>query len=208
MNPDEHFVQCLYLDALGRTGSLEEIESWVQQLGITGSRATVAMGIENSFEARDRMVKAWYATYLGRPTQGGEELGWVNELEHGQAEEVVLSRILGSPEFYQHAQTVSALSTPNERYIGALFQVLLGRPASSADVAGWNALLPVLGYPGEALAFLRSAEFRTDHFEGYYNNLLHRQTDGPALAGWVNSDLDIFGVRIDFESSPEFYSST
>jgi hypothetical protein len=32
MSPQEHFVQCLYLDVLGRAGSLAEVDAWANQL--------------------------------------------------------------------------------------------------------------------------------------------------------------------------------
>jgi hypothetical protein len=170
----------------------------------------VAAGIEKSFEARDRLLKTWYSTYLGRQAQGGEELGWVNQLRAGQTQEQVLSQFLSDPggqEFYHRAQTLIASGTPDERYVQALYQVLLGRSATSAEISGWDAMLPSLGRQGAAQVFLHSPEFRSDLFEGYYNDLFHRQDDRAALNAWVNSNLDILSVRIGFESGPEFYSS-
>jgi hypothetical protein len=206
MTPSEHFVQVLYLDVLGRAGSLAEVDGWAAGLDAGASQASVAAAIEGSFEARERLVQTWYHTYLGRQAQGGEELGWVNELLT-QTEERVLSQILGSPEFYQRAQTLVSSGTPDQRYLQALYQVLLGRPAFGTEVAAWEALLPSLGRQGVALGFLVSQEFRTYQIEGYYNALLHRPDVTVAVNGWVNSGLDIRSARIGFESSPEFYAN-
>jgi hypothetical protein len=207
MTPPEHFVQVLYLDVLGRAGTVAEVDSWAALLNAGVSQTTVAAGIEGSFEARDRLVKTWYATYLGRPAQGGEEMGWVNLLQAGQTEEGVLSGLLGSAEFFDRAQTLVGPSggLPAERYVEALYQVLLGRSASSAEVSGWNARVGVEGIQSVALDFLHSSEFRTDQFEGYYNVLLNRPGEGAALSGWVNANRDILDTRIAFEGSPEFY---
>jgi hypothetical protein len=175
MSPSEHFVQVLYLDVLGRAGTLAEVDGWASLLnGPGGSQAAVAASIEGSFEARDRLVKTWYATYLGREAQGGEELGWVNDLST-QTEEQVPSGILGSSEFFGRAQGLMPTGTPTERYVQALYQVLLGRSASSAEAVGWNAGLPALGNQGAALAFLHSQEFRTDQFGG----ILQRSATPP-----------------------------
>jgi hypothetical protein len=226
LSPSEHFVQTLYVDVLGRAGSLAEVDGWAGQLdALHISQGTVAADIEMYFEARDRLVKTWYSTYLGRQAQGGEELGWVNQLLGGQSkeqvpsglpfffasampsEERVLSGILGSPEFDQHAQTLIATGTPDQRYVQALYQVLLGRSASSAEVTAWEAVLPKLAPQGTALAFLGGPEFRSDQFAGYYNALLRRPDDRAALEAWVNSNLDILSVRIGFESGAEFYAN-
>jgi hypothetical protein len=204
---NERFVQALYLDVLGRAGTLAEVEGWASPLYAPGaSQAAVAAGIEGSFEARDHLVNSWYATYLGRKAQAGEELGWVNELST-QTEEQVLSRILASPEFFDHAQGLISTGTPTERYVQALYQVLLGWSASSSEAAGWNPAVAALGNQGAALAFLHTQEFRTDQFEGYYNALLRRPDDVTGLDGWVNSSLDMHTTRIGFEGGTEFYTN-
>jgi hypothetical protein len=214
--PSERFVQVLYLDVLGRVGSVAEVEAWASQVdawakppGTGLSPLAVAGRIEGSFEARDRLVSTWYSTYLGRQEQGTEGMAWV-ALLGSQSEEQVLSQFLGDTvthEFYDRAQRLIASGTPDERYIQALYQVLLGRFVSGAELAAWNAGLATMGRQGLALAVLSTQEFRTDQFEGYYNALLHRPDDAPGLQAWVNAGLDILGTRLDFESSPEFFSN-
>jgi hypothetical protein len=205
---NDRFVQALYLDVLGRPGTLSDIEAWASLVSVPGvTRATVAADIERSFEARDHLVKTWYMTYLGRQVQGGEELAGVHLLQAGWTEEEVLSVILGSAEFFERAQALMSSGTPTQRYVQALGQVLLGRSASGAELAGWDAGLAALGTRGLALAFLQSREFRTDQFEGYYNVLLHRPDDKTGLDACVNSSLDMFTARISVEGSPEFYAN-
>jgi hypothetical protein len=149
---------------------------------------------------------SWYQNYLGRPAAGGEEMGWVNLLLQGNTEEQVLSQFLASPEFYTHAQTLSASGTPDERYVKALFQVLLGRAGSSTEVANWVSQLPQLGRQGEALAFLTGSEHRTVTFEQYYNVLLNRAADTAGLQSFVSSSLDQTSVRITIEGSSEYFA--
>ena len=150
-------------------------------------------------------MKSWYLNYLGRQAQGGEELGWVNLLRQGQTEEVVLSGILASPEFYARAQTLIGAGTADQRYVQALYLALFNRPGESAGVTGWLNGLPALGRQGVAQGFLTSPEFRTDDFEGFYNALLHRPDDAAGLNGWVFSNLNLDAVRLAFEASPEFF---
>jgi hypothetical protein len=203
-------VQALYLDELGRAGDVNnpvDAGFWVNALvNHTLSPAAVAALVARSAEARTHLVRGWYQTYLGRQAQGGEEQGWVSLLLQGATEEQVVSGILGSGEFFNRAQTLSGSGTPAERYVKALYQLLLGRPGSAAEVTGWVNALPQLGRPGVALGFLASAEYRTVLFTGYYESRLHRPPDAGGLAGWVNSALDTSSVRTGLEASPEYFA--
>jgi hypothetical protein len=188
---------------------MAELDSWVNGVlkAPGSSQQAVAAGIAGSLEARDHLVKTWYIAFLDRQAQGGEEQGWVNMLAAGQSEEQVLSQILGSAEFYQRAQSMGFTGTADQNYVQALYQVLLGRTASSSEVTGWGNTLAQVGTQSVALAMLQSQEFRTDQFEGYYNALLHRPDDPTGLNSWVMSNLDMGTVRIGFESGPEFYTN-
>jgi hypothetical protein len=208
LTPQERFVQVLYLNALGRAGSKAELDGWVAVLnGPGGSQAAVASGIERSFEARDHLVRTWYQTFLGRTPGGGEELGLVNQLTHGQTEETVLSDILGGPEFHARAQTLVNSGTPDERFVQALYLLLLNRTGSSSEIDAWVNLLPTLGAGGVAHAILTSGEFRTYLVEAYYEVLLHRPGDATNRNTWVTSGMDATSIRVAFESGPEFFSN-
>jgi hypothetical protein len=212
LNPQERFVQALYLDELGRAGSKAELDAWTQVFTSGGTQiqdqATIASDIQQSVEARDHLVKSWYLAFLGRAAQGGEEQGWVNLLLQGQSEEQVLSGILGSPEFYGRAQTLIGSGSADERYVQALYLLLLNRTGEPAGVAAWVGGLAQVGRQGVALAFLTGVsgrEFRTAQFEGYYNALLHRPDDLAGLNNWVMSNLDVGAARVGFESSLEYF---
>jgi hypothetical protein len=206
LTAQERFVQALYLDELGRAGSVSELNSWIPVLN-ANSAAVVAGDIAHSGEATDHLVKTWYQTYLGRTAAGGEEQSFVNSLLQGASEEVVLSRILGSSEFFNHALTLVASGTPQERYVQALYQLLLGRTGGTSEVAGWVSALPQMGEIGVALNIVQSQECRTDLVEGYYNVLLHRPADLPGLEGWVFSGQDALTIRVGIEASAEFFTN-
>lgn len=204
LSPAQRFVQVLYLNALGRAGSLAELDSWVAVLQTNG-RLVVASGIERSPEARLHLVQTWYLTYLGRPLGINEPQGWVNMLLAGVSEEVTLSGILGSAEFFARAQTLIAAGTPDERFVRALYLLLLDRTASAAEVAGHVANIASRGRNGVAQDFLFSAELRTNLIEVYYNTLLHRAVDGDGLNSWFSSGFDATNLRTGIESSNEFF---
>jgi len=199
-------VQALYRDELGRTGSLSELDYWVGVLNAPGgSQGVVAGDILHSAAARDHLVKTWYLTDLGRAAVGGEELAWVNLLLGGQSEEQVLSAVLGSTEFSNHAQVLIGSGTAQQRDVQALYKIFLNRTGSDADVAFWVNSLPTLGLQGVALAFQQTPEARSDLVMAYFNTLLHRPADPVGLSFWANSNLDEAGIRSGIESSQEFF---
>ncbi|HVX10867.1 MAG TPA: DUF4214 domain-containing protein [Pirellulales bacterium] len=202
----EGFVQTLYLDDLGRVGSKAELDSWLPAFNSGGS-AAVASGIHASEEARDHLVRSWYLTYLGRAANGSEEQIWVNLLAT-ESEEQVLSALLGDSGhgFYDRAQTLVSSGTPDERYVEALYLMLLDRTPSLAEMQYWINVLPQIGLQGIAFAFLHSSEFRTDQFESYYNALLNRPSDTAGLNYLVTSGLNVAQVRVDVGASQEFFN--
>jgi hypothetical protein len=206
LTPQERFVQALYYDEFGgRVGDKEELDGWVQVLNAAGQQA-VASGIVNSFEARFHVARGWYLTYLGRSPSGIEASGWANLLGI-QSEEQVLSEFLSSDEFFNRAQTLGFGGTPSQNYVQALYDLLLGRTGSAAEVAGWVNALSALGRAGVVLGFLQSGEYRTITVTGYYHDLLHRLPSAAEVAAWVFSALDTRTIRVSFEASPEFFSN-
>jgi hypothetical protein len=210
LNSNERFVQALYLVELGRAGSKAELDGWVNGVlnAPGGSQQAVATAIAGSLEAEDHLVRSWYIAFLGRQASGGEDLGWAGMLQSGQSEEQVLGQILGDvrQEFYNRAQTLVASGTPDERFVTALYELLLNRVPVGTELANAVTALDALGRQAYAQSLLQSQEFRTDLFEGYYNALLHRPADA-ALSAWVNSGLNAHAGRIAFESTSEFFSN-
>jgi hypothetical protein len=207
LTAQEHFVQALYVADLGRTGSLGELDTWVMMLNRPGSsQAMVAGAIANSLEAREDLVRGWYQTFLGRMPQSGEEMGWVNMLQM-QTREQVLSQILGSAEFISRAQSLAPSGTSAQRFVEALYQLLLGRTASPMEIAGWVDKLQTIGARGVAMGLLQSMEYRADVVTTDYLTLLHRSPAMMEVNSWASSGMDLGMVRVNIESSMEFFTN-
>jgi hypothetical protein len=198
-------IEEMYAERLGRLASKEEVAAWMNVLETRGQQA-VATGIEESAEARTDFVKDLYVRYLGRAALSGEEQGWVRLMLNGETEEQIIAGILSSPEFYARAQTLISSGTPDERFVQALYQLLLNRTASSAEVSSWVSQIPAIGRFGVALGFLESVEFRAGAITAFYAEFLQRSPDSPGLAGWLGSSLDLEHIRMGFESSGEFFA--
>jgi hypothetical protein len=203
-DPDDIFIEEMFEERLDRPAGSQEVAAWKAVLNSPAGQAGVALGIEQSPEARTLLVKQMYTRYLGRQAVHGEEQGWVNALVRGTTEEAVLTAILASPEFYARAQTLVTSGTADQRFIQAMYQTLLNRPALPAEVSGWVAVLPTIGRVGVAMGFVESNEFRAGTIAAFYATFLQRSADQAGLNGWVTSGLDLGHVREAIEASPEF----
>ncbi|HLJ94600.1 MAG TPA: hypothetical protein VKU02_15545 [Gemmataceae bacterium] len=209
LDANHSFIQALYQNALGRLGSPAELNGWVGVI-VSSGIGPVVNGIEHSTEARTHLLDSWYIHYLGRTTAPttSEIQGYLNALQAGASEEQILASILSSAEFFNYANNRLITSgAPNERFVSALYLLLLNRTPSAGEIQGWIAQFPTLGQLGIANTFLSSAEYRGDVIRGYYTTLLHRSTPPSAaeVNGWVTSGLDLERVRLGFENSMEFY---
>ena len=98
LTPDQSYVQSIYVNILGREGTLDELNLKVRDLRSVG-RQKFVRNIENSVEARTRLVRSWYVTYLCRNALNGEERVWVQKLRSGRPEASSSSRRLPDTSF-------------------------------------------------------------------------------------------------------------
>lgn len=204
---EDSFILRLYEIRLHRAATEQELAFWrnvLQNLNVAPS--VVAELIERSPEARTRLVREWYAKFLGREARGGEEQFWVFQLLAGRSEEEVLSGILGSDEFLNRAGTLFSNGTGNERFIRTLYRTILDRTATAGEVAFWQGVLQQVRRHDVVLFFLRSTELRQNLVEDLYESLLFRGSDDVGRNFWVRSVLDMTRIRIGILGSPEFFN--
>jgi uncharacterized protein YkwD len=204
-NPtSDAYITKFYTTILNRQPSSAEVAGWLPVLAAQGP-AAVASAFEHSAEARTRLVDGWYATYLGRQAQNGEEQPLVAALVNGQTEEQALALVLGSPEFYSHAGALSGTGTADQRYVATLYSLLLNRSAAAGELNYWVAALGPAGRNAVALGIARSTEYRDDEVRAYYSSMLHRPASGAEISLWAGSGMDLTTIRVCFEASTEFY---
>jgi hypothetical protein len=172
------------------------------------TRLLVADLVQRSTEAFTCLVQAFYAHLLGRAAAAGEAGGWVSMLLNGQTEEQVLSAFLSTAEFYTRAGALVPAGTGDERFIRALYDLLLQRPASDAEVSGWLGALPGLGRGGVASALLASVEYRSRRVEALYQDLLGRPAAPAEAASWAGSPFDLLTIRLLFENHPDLVTAS
>ena len=209
LNAQERFVQSVYLDELGRAGSKAELDLWTPEFNSGGTQtqaqAAIASGIQDSAGGAGPSGPELVPDLPGPGGAGrrGERLG--GPAVPGPIRGAGAQPDPGFAGVLQPRSGAHSLRVGGRAYVQALYLLLLNRTGRPTEADAWVAALPTLGRQGAALSFLSSAEFRTDDFEGYYNALLNRPGDQPALNDWVFSSLDVAGVRVGFESTLEFF---
>src|SRR5262249_52789930 len=96
---------------------------------------------------------------------------------------------------------------PDQRFVQALYNDLLGRAGFASEVDGWVSRLPSLGRQGVASAIQRSPEALDWLVEKYYRQLFARPRDSTVKAFWVSRLLagaTAEKVIASFLSSAEF----
>jgi hypothetical protein len=177
LDADHAFVQSLYTKLLGRTGSSSELGNWVSALPALG-RAGVINAILHSDEALGRIIDGYYLDYLGRASDAAGRAAWVNAIHQGMSLEAVQAGFIASPEYQGHINT---------DFVQSLYVNILHRTGSSAELAGWNNVLPQLGLAGVAAGFTNSLEHRLDLTTDDYQELLGRAPLPGEAAAMANS---------------------
>ncbi|HEV3079761.1 MAG TPA: DUF4214 domain-containing protein [Gemmataceae bacterium] len=205
LSAEQQFVQSLFNDFLGRSGTQDELNGWVALLPTVG-HAGVGNSIIHSPEALTRLVDSFYEKFLGRPADSAGEAGWVSFMQKGGTLEQLTANFVASPEYYDRQNSLN--NSPDAAFVQSLYNVLLGRVGTNSEVGGWVAKLATgTSRTAVALAITQSAEFRTLAVTQSYFNLLHRQNfPGTAqINGWVNSGFDVLSIEVDFTGTAEFF---
>jgi len=217
------FVAALYRDFLHRNADLNNplgAGSWLAQLNSNAlTDQQVATMIAHSPEALTIVVNGLYAKLLNRQADPVGQTAFVNFLVNGGTEEQVIVTIVSSPEF--NALTGGTATG----FVQALYNKLLGRNGTTAEVAAWVAQLQTYSEVAVAGAFATSTEYLTDEVEEMYGftpapagsvasllpNLLHRSQapTGAEIGGWVNSltaSANILAVEEMIAGSTEYFN--
>jgi hypothetical protein len=191
---DAHaYVQGLYNDLLGRSGTMTELKAWVNVLNTQG-QAAVANDILRSSESPGRIVDSFYLRFLGRQSDAAGRAAWINILQQGATLESVEAGFLTSPDYLGHIDT---------DFVQSLYLNLLGRTGSSAELALWNNDIQALGLAGIASAFLTAQEYRGENVIADFTSFLHRSPSPAETSAFAGTSLDLLGIEAAILSSQE-----
>jgi hypothetical protein len=100
-NNNANFVRALFLDALQRPASTNDVNNWVSQILRGRSRASVATALFTSTEHRQKLVRSLYLRFLRRAADPGGLTSNVNRLAvPGGRDEHVILNLVSSTEYF------------------------------------------------------------------------------------------------------------
>jgi hypothetical protein len=221
LTANQQFIQSLYNDLLGRSGSISELNFWVNLLPSQG-RTGVARSIVNSGETQGDLVDVIFGRMLGRVADPSGRAFWINFLRNGGTLEGVLAGFAGSAEFIVRQNILIGGSDPRVNFVEGLYAVLLNRAASFSEASFWVNVLGTQGATAVGRGIANSQEFRVAAVRTFYGdptqvpfpsqpffpNLLQRTTQpNPSeIFGWTSSSNDLITILVDIAGSQEYFN--
>ncbi len=164
--------------------------------------APVAEVFAHSPEYYNGIVRTYYQDFLGRSAGPNEQAFWAQTLEAGVRDEIVLSQILGSDEYFQKA------GGTNQDWLHQLYEDLLNRAPDQGGQTSWlNSL--AAGATRQQVASLIDVSGERDALVvgAYYQFYLGRTAATAEINGWVGilqTGATQEQVVTIFLGSPEF----
>jgi len=176
----EAYVSAVYLDLFSRGVDPIGLAGWTAALTTGTPRVAVANGITYSDEYRMRLITGSYNRFLGRDPDPQGLQGWLGVMGRGVTIQQMESGFIASPEYYANS------GGTDQGWITKLYQHVLNRGPSSADIQGWmGALQRGANREQVAMGFLLSSENLGTVVNDQYLNLLGRGIDPTGRQGWV-----------------------
>ncbi len=205
LTANQSAVAALYHTFLRRSAVFSnpsDAGGWVTQLTNGTPFNTVSTSITRSAEALGLVVDKLYKSILGRDADAGGRATHVNLIVSGATVEQIQSAFFASAEY-------TLRFAGNVAFVHSLYQTLLGRLPSQAEVDSQVAQLPSQGRQGVATSFLASTEYRNREVTALYFDVLKRTTPPTAgeVAANVTSGLDLLSLRVLFAGTAEFFAN-
>ncbi len=173
-------VRALYADFLNRGPDPTGMAYWSGLLaGGSGGPALVS-GLTNSDEYVNQRIRQAYTQTLGRQPEPGGMEHWYREIRAGRATvDDVTRHFLSSAEFHRKSGGTDA------GYVRRLYETVLGRRASNAEVANWTTQIARHGREAVADAIWFSMEAAEVRAGTYYRMFLKRNPEPGGATHWA-----------------------
>ena len=178
---DAEYVSLMYNVALGRTPSAAEVASWTKYLDYGCTRDYIVYGFLNSQEFKTKCANAGvsytpyavtnlcdqnpnvtkfvndqYKYLLGRTKASAAELNnFISQLNSGKLTGTSLTlTVIGSTEARNYINSIS-----NKKKVKNVYQSLLGRAPSDANITEWANYIIIKGYYAFIKTILKTSEY-------------------------------------------------
>lgn len=199
------YVTQVYEDLFHRAPDAAGLWGWTDALVNGTPRVAVANAITASPEYRTNLITRVYREFLGREPEAKGRADWLAAMNAGLTIQGMEAGFLESQEYYNQ----SGGTDPD--WVRRLYQHVLGRAPSDAEVQGWVDVLAQGSTRGTvARGFVLSTERLTTVVNGYYLDLLGRSIDPAGRRTWVSAIQG--GTRTEaiiggIISSAEYYAN-
>ncbi|HMC22690.1 MAG TPA: DUF4214 domain-containing protein [Thermoanaerobaculia bacterium] len=174
------FVNQIYIDVLGRPADIAAVNALAPQLdSMSATRAQVAQVVLTSNEYRTNLIVHYYNAYLHRAPTAMETLFWMPAFTAGITDEQLASQFVGSGEYFALAASSNAV------WLSHVFNDVLGRSPTPADLSFFAAALATNSRTTIALTVLTSAEVRARLVKGWFSRFLRRSATAAELSSFV-----------------------
>lgn len=176
---DVGWINRVYLDVLGRAANDVQIATWLDRMNKGATRGTLVLELLQGSEYRSEQLRYVYKQTFGTEIESGELtlqlLSWKGSLDI----EHIWANYLASPTFF------AAHGGANADVIQAMFNVVLRRTASNAEIGVWVANLAGTTLADLAHQLINSEEAVETRVTGWYRDFLHRAPLAPQLDSWT-----------------------
>ena len=178
----ESLVTAFYTDVLGRSPKVSEVYSKSKSLLTGQSAATVASGFFNSSEARTRYINAEFQSILHRAPSASSISADLSKMSKGTlAEDGLAPAIIGGTEYY-----VDSGSTTSG-YVSAVYETVLGRAPSTADLASQSKKVASIGRTAFAADVWRSTEHNKSRANDAFTTYLGHAASDSQQSSWASN---------------------
>jgi len=200
-----NWLNLLFADTLHRTPTLQETNTFQNQLNMGTTPVMIALEVTQSAEFDGLLVREAYKKFLHRTADSAGLNTFTAQLQQGAKDVDVYAQLLGSNEYFQTRAT-----SDNSKFIDALYGDILNRPPSDSERAMAVSLL-TSGTSRSAYAstVLNSTEARSVFVMGLYQTYLRRS----ATTGEINAQVTAIGrgatydqIRSQILGSQEYMS--
>ena len=199
-----YYVDGVYTITLGRHADPDGLSYFTLQLLRGMSQQAFVSYMLTTPEHMASEINSSYLTILGRTADAGGLSYFEGLMSSGVSINTINATLLNSPEFL-------ARFPSNQAYVQGLYQAVLGRAPTAADVTFWSGQLAA-GASRMAIAeqILNSGESIADEIKLDYLNILGRNADPGSLNQWVsmiqNGQMTEPQVASILLTSPEFFN--
>jgi len=173
-------VKSLYADILGRAVDPGGLDTWTNQILMTGSANSTANGLSTSNERLVVFVTAQYRDALHRDPEPAGLAFWVDKLQQGWTVPDLQMGIYASDEGF------ATLGGGDVRaWVAAIYGTILGRTAAPSETAFWNDYTTAHGRAATVAGISHSEEAARLRLKQYYETMLGREPDPSGVSSFV-----------------------